>query len=179
MVSRLWHGWMTRDNAARIKELLRARFCRGFIASRDSRERCYFDDGIDEVKFVTLTLFDSMQAVKEFAGEDYEAAVILPEARKLLARFDARSAHAGTSSSRIVINSHLNLRCNTGQRSRRKTSSGAWVLEGGNSEESRTKEGSRGYNFSGILTEYLLIPAAPLGDGGAWSPYRTSHSVAV
>jgi hypothetical protein len=48
------------------------------------------------VEFVTLTMFDSMAAVKEFAGEDYEVAVILPEARKLLVRFDARSAHYET-----------------------------------------------------------------------------------
>ena len=50
----------------------------------------------DEVEFVTLTVFDSLDAVKEFAGEDYEVAVILPEARKLLSRFDARSAHYET-----------------------------------------------------------------------------------
>ncbi len=41
-------------------------------------------------------MFDSMEAVKEFAGDDYEVAVILPEARKLLARLDARSAHYET-----------------------------------------------------------------------------------
>jgi hypothetical protein len=41
---------------------------------------------------VTITLFDSIDAVKEFAGEDYEVAVVAPPARKLLSRFDARSA---------------------------------------------------------------------------------------
>ena len=50
----------------------------------------------DEVEFVTLTMFDSMAAVKEFAGGDHGVAVILPEARKLLVRFDARSAHYET-----------------------------------------------------------------------------------
>lgn len=45
---------------------------------------------------MTITLFDSLPAVKEFAGEDYEVAVILPEARKLLSRFDQRSAHCET-----------------------------------------------------------------------------------
>ena len=47
----------------------------------------------DEVEFVTLTIFDSMDAVREFAGEDYEVAVVPPEARRLLSRFDERSAH--------------------------------------------------------------------------------------
>ncbi len=49
-----------------------------------------------EVEFVTITRFDSVEAVKEFAGEDYEVAVVPPDARKLLARFDARSAHYET-----------------------------------------------------------------------------------
>lgn len=38
-------------------------------------------------------LFDSIQAVQAFAGADYETAVVSPEARKLLARFDERSKH--------------------------------------------------------------------------------------
>ena len=41
-------------------------------------------------------MFDSLDAVKEFAGEDYEVAVVPPQARKLLARFDERSAHYET-----------------------------------------------------------------------------------
>ena len=47
----------------------------------------------DEVEFVTIMWFDSLAAVKAFAGEDYELAVVPPKARKLLARFDQRSAH--------------------------------------------------------------------------------------
>ncbi len=37
--------------------------------------------------------FDSLDAVRAFAGEDYEAAVVPPAARALLLRFDPRSAH--------------------------------------------------------------------------------------
>jgi len=53
-------------------------------------------DGKEETEFVTITLFDSLDAVREFAGEDYEVAVVPPPARKLLARFDARSVHYET-----------------------------------------------------------------------------------
>jgi hypothetical protein len=45
------------------------------------------------VEFVTMMWFDSLAAVREFAGPDYEVAVVPPAARALLARFDARSAH--------------------------------------------------------------------------------------
>ena len=37
--------------------------------------------------------FDSLADVHSFAGEDYEVAVVPPAARRLLLRFDERSAH--------------------------------------------------------------------------------------
>ena len=46
-----------------------------------------------EVEFVTMMRFTSLDAVRAFAGPDYELAFVPPEARKLLARFDARSQH--------------------------------------------------------------------------------------
>jgi heme-degrading monooxygenase HmoA len=97
MISRLWHGWTTRKNADAYEKLLREEVLpgihrvRGFKGAQVLRR-----DANDEVEFVTITLFDSPEAVKEFAGEDYEVAVVPPEARKLLARFDARSAHYET-----------------------------------------------------------------------------------
>ena len=37
--------------------------------------------------------FDSLQAVKAFAGEDHETAYVPAKARQVLARFDERSQH--------------------------------------------------------------------------------------
>jgi hypothetical protein len=47
----------------------------------------------DEVEFVTIMWFDTIEAVRTFAGEDYEVAVVPPMARLLLSRFDHRSQH--------------------------------------------------------------------------------------
>ncbi len=97
MISRVWHGWTTRENANAYETLLRSEVLpgihrvRGFKGAHVLRR-----DLRDEVEFVTITLFDSLEAVKQFAGEDYEVAVILPEAHRLLSRFDARSAHYET-----------------------------------------------------------------------------------
>jgi hypothetical protein len=41
-------------------------------------------------------LFDALENVKAFMGEDYEVAHVPPEARAVLARFDDRSAHYET-----------------------------------------------------------------------------------
>ena len=45
------------------------------------------------MEFATVTLWESMAAVREFAGDDPDAAVVPPEARRLLERFDQRSVH--------------------------------------------------------------------------------------
>jgi hypothetical protein len=115
MISRLWHGWTTRANADAYEALLRREILPGIqrvkgfkgahLLRRDGKDKDKDHDkdkdndkdkDKDEVEFVTLTMFDSIEAVKEFAGEDYEVAVVPPAARKLLSRFDARSAHYQT-----------------------------------------------------------------------------------
>ena len=47
----------------------------------------------DEVEFVTIMRFDSLDSIKEFAGNDHEMAVIYPDAKPLLLRYDERSQH--------------------------------------------------------------------------------------
>jgi len=47
----------------------------------------------DQIEFVVLTLWDSMKSVRAFAGDDYEAAVVPPEARRVLSSFDERVLH--------------------------------------------------------------------------------------
>ena len=97
MISRLWRGWTTLDNADGYEELLRSEILPGIHRVAGFKGALLLRrDGEGDVEFITLTMFDSMEAVKEFAGDDYEVAVILPEARKQLVRFDARSAHYET-----------------------------------------------------------------------------------
>ena len=97
MISRLWRGWTTFDNADAYEELLRTKILPG-IHRVDGYKGAYLlrRDVEDRVEFVTLTLWESMDAVRAFAGEDHEVAVIPPEARKLLSKFDRRSKHYET-----------------------------------------------------------------------------------
>ncbi len=94
MIGRLWHGWTTPGNADAYEQLLRSEILPGI--HRVAGYRGVFlmrRDLGTEVEFVTLTLFESMDAVRAFAGEDHEAAVVPPPARRLLSRFDKRSIH--------------------------------------------------------------------------------------
>jgi len=97
MITRIWHGWTTPQNASKYEELLRSHVLPGIhrVAGYRGAQLLRRKTG-DEVEFVTLTYFDDLDAVRAFAGQDYELAVILPEAHKLLARFDERSAHYET-----------------------------------------------------------------------------------
>jgi heme-degrading monooxygenase HmoA len=96
MISRIWHGWTTPGNADRYEALLKEEIFTG-IENRQIRGF----HGIQllrrtigsEVEFVTIMLFDSLDAVCEFAGDDYEAAVVPDKAKALLSRFDERSQH--------------------------------------------------------------------------------------
>ena len=96
MISRVWHGWTTPANADAYESLLKTEIFQGIqgrqIAGYRGIHLLRRDLG-DEVEFVTIMWFESIEAVRTFAGEDYEAAVVPPKARAVLSRFDARSQH--------------------------------------------------------------------------------------
>jgi hypothetical protein len=96
MISRVWHGYTTPANADAYESLLKAEIFTGIqnrqIAGYKGIQ--LFRRSLDaEVEFITVMWFDSIDAVRIFAGEDYESAVVPPKARTLLSRFDARSQH--------------------------------------------------------------------------------------
>ncbi len=96
MISRIWHGWTKPENADAYEKLLREEIFAGITSRLAEGYRSIHllrRNAGDEVEFVTIMWFDSMDAVRTFAGEDYEAEVVPPAARRLLSRTDGRSAH--------------------------------------------------------------------------------------
>ena len=49
--------------------------------------------GMDEIEFLVLTLWESMHSIRAFAGDEPEIAVVEPEARAALVRFDTTVHH--------------------------------------------------------------------------------------
>ncbi len=96
MISRIWHGWTTPANADTYENLLKEEI---FVGIRNRQIAGFRGIQLlrrslgEEVEFVTLMTFDSLDAVRVFAGDDYEVAVVPPAARAVLAHFDARSQH--------------------------------------------------------------------------------------
>jgi heme-degrading monooxygenase HmoA len=56
-----------------------------------------------ETEFITIMQFDSIDAVRQFAGDDYETAVVPASALALLTRYDERSQHYKVITSRPSI----------------------------------------------------------------------------
>lgn len=96
MISRIWHGWTTLENADPYERLLLNEILPG-IASREIAgyrgAHVLRKQSGGEVEFVTVLWFETLDSVRRFAGEDYETAYVPPKARAVLARFEERSSH--------------------------------------------------------------------------------------
>jgi antibiotic biosynthesis monooxygenase (ABM) superfamily enzyme len=96
MISRVWYGWTTPQNADAYEVLLKSQIFSGIVARNIAgfrRIELFRRPAGDEVEFVTVMWFDSLDAVKAFAGEQWEVAVVPPAARAILKRYDATSQH--------------------------------------------------------------------------------------
>jgi len=96
MIIRMWHGWAANStNADLYEEFLRSTFLPSIHSVKGYHGASILRRTLagGEVEFTTLTRFESVAAIKAFAGEDYEAAHVAPRARELLPRFDARCQH--------------------------------------------------------------------------------------
>jgi heme-degrading monooxygenase HmoA len=94
MIARIWRGWAptaTADDYERhyeteVGENLRS--VSGFRGAQLLRRA----DG-EQVMFTSITFFTSLDAVRGFAGDDFEAAVVEEAARRVLSRWDERVTH--------------------------------------------------------------------------------------
>jgi hypothetical protein len=96
MISRIWHGWTSRENADVDENLLKSEIFPGIFRKKVAgfeRIELFRRELGEDIEFVTIMWFSSFTSVKAFAGEDYEAAYVPPSARALFSRFDARAQH--------------------------------------------------------------------------------------
>jgi heme-degrading monooxygenase HmoA len=96
MIIRIWHGWTKPENADAYETLLREEIFPGIAAKGVRGYRgveLLRSDSPDEVEFTTVMRFDSLEAVVDFVGDDYERAYVPASARAVLSRFDERAQH--------------------------------------------------------------------------------------
>jgi hypothetical protein len=96
MIARIWHGWTTFENADVYELLLKNEV---FPSIENKKVKGYKKISLlkqamqDEVEFITIMIFDNLDSVKEFAGEDYEKSYVPDIARQVLSRHDATAQH--------------------------------------------------------------------------------------
>lgn len=96
MISRIWHGYTTPENAPVYQKIVLTEVIPG-IEAKDipgyQRISLFRRDLEDEVEFITVMWFDSLESVIAFQGEDYEVAYVPPQAQAVMTRWDLRSQH--------------------------------------------------------------------------------------
>ncbi len=101
MICRHWRGWTTREQADAYQTLLTgtvlpeifARGINGLIRYQAMARDMIGEDGSPETEHVVEIWFTSIDAIKAFAGDDYEAAHMPDAAVAVLKRWDASALH--------------------------------------------------------------------------------------
>jgi heme-degrading monooxygenase HmoA len=94
MIARIWHGFASPENASKYEAMLKPDVLPGLdkIAGYKGSYLLRRDQG-HEIEFVTLMLWESLDAIRAVAGENYELAIVPEERRRVLSRWDERAQH--------------------------------------------------------------------------------------
>jgi heme-degrading monooxygenase HmoA len=94
MIARLWYGYTKSEHAGAFEAMLKPELLPGIGSVSGYRGSQLLRRTVgDEVEFVTIMLWDGVDAIRAVAGDDYETAVVPEERRKYLVRYDAKAAH--------------------------------------------------------------------------------------
>jgi heme-degrading monooxygenase HmoA len=96
MVARIWRGYTTLQNADAYENFLKTEFLPAVEAKKIPGYKQFEllrKDDAEEISFITIMWFESIEHIRNFAGEDYQKAVVHPKAQALLKRYDKVSEH--------------------------------------------------------------------------------------
>lgn len=94
MIARHWRGWTKSSDADVYEALLKSKVLPQLREIAGYRGGYILrSDGAEESEFVVINLFDSLAAVRKFAGPNYAVPVFEPEAKALLLKFEPIANH--------------------------------------------------------------------------------------
>lgn len=94
MIARLWAGAVRKADGNAYAAYMRATGVAAYARTPGNRGIWMLRRDIgDRTEFVMFTLWDSLDAVRAFAGEDYETAVFYPADERFLVERDLRASH--------------------------------------------------------------------------------------
>jgi len=94
MIARVWHGHTKPEHADAYEAMLKPELLPGISKAKGYRGSYLLRRSVgDEVEFITILLWDSIDDVRAVAGPDYEKSIIPEERRKYLSRHDPKASH--------------------------------------------------------------------------------------
>ena len=94
MIARIWTGSVRRADGDAYADYMRGTGVVDYAKTPGNGGVWMLRRDVDDrTEFLMFTLWDSLDAIMAFAGEDYEAAVFYPEDRRFLVERDLRTAH--------------------------------------------------------------------------------------
>ena len=89
MIVRMWRGQATAANAEAYEHFVTAKVFAALPAIEGHRGAYLLKRPVgDDVEFIAVTLWESIAAIRKFAGDTIDRAVVEPEARAVLSSFD-------------------------------------------------------------------------------------------
>ena len=94
MIARIWHGYTKPEHADAYESMLKPELLPGISNVQGYKGSYLLRRGAgNEIEFITIMLWDSIESIRAVAGADYETAVVPAERRKYLAHYDPKSSH--------------------------------------------------------------------------------------
>lgn len=94
MIARIWKGTVRLGDADVYADYIRATGFAEYAQTAGNRGAWILrrDEG-ERTEFITLSLWDSVEAIRAFAGDDIEAAVLYPEDERYLVGGESTVTH--------------------------------------------------------------------------------------
>jgi heme-degrading monooxygenase HmoA len=94
VIARVWHGYTMPEHADAYESMLKPELLPGVSKVKGYKGSYLLRRNVgNEVEFITIMLWESIDSIRAVAGANYETAVIPEERRKYLTHYDAKSAH--------------------------------------------------------------------------------------
>jgi heme-degrading monooxygenase HmoA len=94
MIARVWHGSTRPEHADAYEAMLKPELLPGISKAKGYRGSYLLRRNVGaEVEFITIILWDSIDAIRAVAGPDYEQSIIPEERKKYLSKHDPEAAH--------------------------------------------------------------------------------------
>jgi heme-degrading monooxygenase HmoA len=94
MIARIWNGAVRKHDGDAYAEYMRSAGIPGYVNTPGNRGVWMLRRDVDEnTEFLMFTLWDSIDSVKAFAGDNYETAIFYPEDENYLVERDLTSTH--------------------------------------------------------------------------------------